>query len=74
MKMKALEIIHMLEETMDLDEGTLTEESVLEEIEEWDSLSKLTLMATAKKDYQKNLTAKQVREFKTVKDICDYFV
>ena len=49
------EKITMLEELMDLDEGTLTASSVLEEFEEWDSLSKLSLMAAAKKEFGKKL-------------------
>lgn len=37
--MSLKEKITMLEELMDLDEGTLNASSVLEEYEEWDSLS-----------------------------------
>lgn len=66
------EKIAMLEELMDLDEGTLEVSSELEEFEEWDSLSKLSLMATAKKEFNKKLTVDEMNEFKTVQDICDY--
>ncbi len=66
------EKIAMLEELMDLDEGTLEVSSELEEIEEWDSLSKLSLMAAAKKEFGKKLTVDEMNEFKTVQDICDY--
>lgn len=67
------EKIEMLEEIMDLDEGTLAADSVLEEFEEWDSLSKLSLMAAAKKDFGKKLTVEEIKGFHTVKDICDYW-
>ena len=70
--MKVSEVISMLEEIMDLDEETLSTDTVLDDVEEWDSLSKLTLMATVKKNYQKNLTAAQVKAFETVQDICSY--
>lgn len=42
------EKIAMLEDVMDLDEGELKLDSVLAEFEEWDSLSKLSLIAMAK--------------------------
>ena len=57
---------------MDLDEGELKLESVLAEFEEWDSLSKLSLIAMAKQDFGLVLTTDVIRTFDTVKDICDY--
>jgi acyl carrier protein len=66
------EKIGLIEELMDLDEGTLKEDSVLEEFEEWDSLSKLSIMAEVKKKFGKKLNVAQINDFKTVKDICDY--
>ena len=47
------ELLEMLEEIMDIKEDTLETTTVLSELEEWDSLSKLSLMAEAKKNYQK---------------------
>lgn len=66
------EKIELLEEILDLDEGTLEASSVLEDFEEWDSLSKLSLMGEAKKRFDKRLTVNEITEFKTVQDICDY--
>lgn len=63
------EKLALLEEIMDLDEGTLTEDTVLEDIDEWDSLSKLSLMAEAKKKFDKALTVEDIRGFITVGDI-----
>ena len=62
----------LLEELMDLEDGTLEASSELEEFEEWDSLSKLSLMAAAKKEFGKKLTVEEMNMFKTVQDICDY--
>ncbi len=70
--MSLKEKITMLEELMDLDEGTLNASSVLEEYEEWDSLSKLSLMAAAKKEFGKKLSVNEMNMFKTVQDVCDY--
>lgn len=66
------EKIAMLEDVMDLDEGTLTLDSVLDDFEEWDSLSKLSLIAEAKQQFGLVLKAETLRSFKTVKDVCDY--
>lgn len=66
------EKIEMLEDVMDLDEGELKLDSVLAEFEEWDSLSKLSLIAMAKQDFGLVLTTDVIRTFNTVKDICDY--
>ena len=66
------EKIVLLEELMDLEDGTLEASSELEEFEEWDSLSKLSLMAAAKKEFGKILTVEEMNMFKTVQDICDY--
>lgn len=66
------ELLEMLEEVMDIDEGILETSTVLADLEEWDSLSKLSLMAEVKKNYQKKLSADEIKEFVTVQDIIDY--
>ncbi len=64
------EKLAMLEEVMDLDEGDLEEDALLEDIDEWDSLSVLTLISEMKKRFDISLSTLQIREFKTVLDIC----
>lgn len=71
--MSVEEKIALIEEMMDLDEGMLNEDSVLEEFEEWDSLSKLSVMAEVKKRTGKKLTVNEINTFQTVQDICRYF-
>ena len=66
------EKLEMLEEVMDLDEGTLGGSEILEDIEEWDSLSVLTLITEMKKRFDISLSDKQIREFKTVEDILKF--
>lgn len=70
--MKETEKIALIEETMELDEGELKIDSVLSDYDEWDSLSKLSLMALAKQKFGKTLTADTLKGFVTVKDICDW--
>lgn len=66
------EILAILEDAMELDEGELSAETVLEDLDEWDSLSKLSLMAVVKKKLDKTLTAAEIRAFETVNDIISY--
>ncbi len=63
------EKIAMLEEIMDLDEGSLSENDQLDDIEEWDSLSVLTLISELKKRYNITLLPEQIKDFKIVQDI-----
>ncbi len=65
------EKMELLEEIMDVDEGSLSAEDVLDDIDEWDSLSILTLISEMKKKFDISLSTKQIKEFKTVNDICD---
>ena len=67
-------VIEMLEESLDLLRRVLTTDTELSEIEEWDSISKLALMAEVKKNWKKNLTVEEIKKFQSVKDICDYLI
>ena len=66
------EKIEFLEDIMDVEEGSLTESTILEEVEEWDSLSTQTLTVKMKQEYDINLTTETIKEFVTVRDICNY--
>ncbi len=65
-------VIEMLEEILELDEGELAMDTDLSEVEEWDSISKLALMAEIKKNWKKNLTVDEIKKFQQVKDICEF--
>lgn len=67
--MEEKEFLIKMEEIMDLDEDTLEMDSVLEEIEEWDSLSVLSLTVFAKNTLGKILDTSTVISFKTIRDI-----
>lgn len=66
------EKLQVLEEILELDEGVLKEDDVLEELEEWDSMSKLYLVSYVKENMNKRLTIEEIRNFKTVQDVCNY--
>ena len=64
------EKIQFLEEIMEVDEDTLTKDTSLDEIDEWDSLSALVLTMDMKKKYDMIITTEMIKGFKTVYDIC----
>ena len=70
--MTVQEKLEVLEDILELDEGTLKVEDSLEDIDEWDSMSKLYLVTYVKKEMQKRLTVDEIKNFETVQDMCDY--
>lgn len=66
------EKLHLLEEVLELDEDTLTPEAALADIEEYDSMSKLSLIVMIDDECHKKLTGEQLREFVTVQDVLDF--
>lgn len=70
--MKQEEKIAMLEDMLELDGGTLKPETVLADVEEYDSMAKLSLIVMMDDEFGKKLTGEQIREFKTVQNILDF--
>lgn len=66
------EKIALLEDMLELDNGSLNPETVLAEIDEYDSMAKLSLIVLMDDECGKKLTGEQIREFKTVQDILDF--
>lgn len=66
------EKLNLLEEMMELEENTLSGKENLEDIDEWDSMSKLYLVSWVKKNMKKTLTIEEIKQFSTVNDICNY--
>lgn len=63
------EKIALLEDMLELDEGTLTPEIELSAIDEYDSMAKLSLIVLFDDECGKKLTGEEIRSFKTVGDI-----
>lgn len=70
--MKEQEKIALLEEAWDLDEGSLKSDMLLEDIEEYDSMAKLSLIVLCDDEFNKVLSGDDIKKFVTVKDILDY--
>lgn len=63
------EKIAILEELMEVDEGSLTPETLLKNVEEWDSVAFLSFIAMMDDEFGKIVKGSVVREQKTVADL-----
>lgn len=61
------ELLEKLADIFDVDE--VKESDILEDFEEYDSLSVLTIISYAGQAYNKTVSAQEVRSCKTVKDL-----
>ena len=66
------EKIALLEDMLELDANTLTPETELTTIDEYDSMAKLSLIVLMDEECNKKLTGEQIREFKMVADILNF--
>lgn len=64
--------LELLEDLFDLEVGSITPETVLDDIEEYDSMSKLSLIVLMDEECCKKLTGEQILKFHTVQDILDF--
>ena len=67
--MKNEEKIALLEDMLELEAGTLTPETELTTVGEYDSMAKLSLIVLFDEECGKKLTGEEIRTFKTVGDI-----
>jgi len=58
-----------LEEIMELDNGTLTPQMLLDDVDEWDSMSALSFVVLMKDEFDKTVTGQQIRALQTIQDI-----
>ena len=63
------EKIALLEETWELDEGTLNADTVLADVDEYDSMAKLSLIVLMDDEFEKKLTSDVIKSLETVSDI-----
>lgn len=70
--MNSKEKFTLLEEMMELDPDTLKEDTLLDDLAEWDSMAALSLIVLLDENFGKKLTAAQIKEFRTVKDLLTY--
>lgn len=62
----------LLEEMLEVEEGSLSTEMELEQIENWDSMAKLSLIVLMDEEFEKTLTGEDIKGFVLVQDIINY--
>ena len=65
------EKVKKLEELFEMQDGTLRHDMKLEELEEWDSMTRLSLIVMMEDDYGKKIKRSEVMGYVTVQDILD---
>lgn len=63
------EKLAMLEDLLELEEGDLTTAMELEDIDEYDSMAKLSLIVLMEDEFGEKLTSETIKGFKTIGDI-----
>lgn len=63
------EKLAMLEDMLELDEGDLTMDKELDDIDEYDSMAKLSLIVLMEDEFGVKLTGDMIKGFETVGDI-----
>lgn len=66
------EKMRLIEDTLELGNHTINENTLLGDIHGYDSMARLTLIVLCDDEFNKKLTGEKIREFKTVKDILDF--
>ena len=64
--------IELIEDLLDVEAGSLTPQTTLNDIEEYDSMSKLSLIVMMDEEFGKRLTGEQIQKFKTIQDILNF--
>ena len=70
--MTTKEKLALLEDMFDMDEGTLDPATELSDLDEWDSMAKLSLIVLMDDECGKELKSDDIKKFNTVQDILDY--
>ena len=67
--MSEREKLALLEDMLELDEGDLTVDKALDDIDEYDSMAKLSLIVLMEDEFGVKLTGDVIKGFETVGDI-----
>ncbi|MDE6625537.1 MAG: acyl carrier protein [Lachnospiraceae bacterium] len=71
MIMSDMEKLALLEEALELDEGTLDASQVLSDMDNFGSMEKLSLIVLFEDEFGKVITGDDVNKFTTIQDILD---
>lgn len=65
------EKLALLEETMEMEEGSLKSDMALVDVDEYDSMTKLSIIVMMEDEFGVKLTSEMVKNFVTVNDILE---
>lgn len=66
------EKLALIADALDADEELIKPETVLKELEEWDSMGVIAVISMLDKKYKVQLKADKIKALKTVADILEY--
>ena len=70
--MNLQEKLALIEEVLDVETGSLTRETLLAEVGEWDSIAALSLVVMLDEKFEKTVSGVQIKALASVNDILDY--
>ena len=70
--MNLQEKLALIEEVLDVETGSLTPETLLAEVGEWDSIVALSLVVMLDEKFEKTVSGVQIKALASVNDILDY--
>ena len=70
--MELKEKLALIEEVLDVEEGSLTPDTMLADVDEWDSIAALSLIVMLDEQFEKTVSGAQIKALESVKDILAY--
>ena len=70
--MNLQEKLALIEEVLDVEAGSLTQETMLADVEEWDSIAALSLIVMLDEKFEKTVSGAQIKALESVNDILAY--
>ncbi len=70
--MELKEKMALIEEVLDVEEGSLSPETLLSDVDEWDSISALSLIVMLDENFDRTISGAQIKALESVKDILAY--
>ena len=70
--MNLQEKLALIEEVLDVEAGSLTQETMLADVEEWDSIAALSLIVMLDEKFEKTVSGAQIKAMTSINDILAY--
>ena len=70
--MELKEKLALIEDVLDVEEGSLSPKTELADVDEWDSIAALSLIVMLDEKFEKTVSGAQIKALETVNDILAY--